>query len=748
MSNVKFLQGTDLKALPTYSTNTVGQVYFYTDTSNSDSNYWDGRIIFDSPKGRITMSTQALLAEKDINYKDLIEYLCDAEVVYDSNKNPTELIFTRGNGSTLSFAIPKAVRDVTEGSANGTVKVNINGTTKDVKVHGLGDRAYDSTAYLPLHGNADTATGFKNAKTITLQGDVQGSGSGGNGSLGWTIDTTIPNGSIENAQLKYSSMNIAGNTVSLGGTLAADKLRTSLGLSNAMHFIGIATVAITDGSTTDPEISNYTTKTAGDVIIDKDSAYEYVWTGSKWERLGPDGSYKTIQSAVVSPSANGTEIAFIDTISQNANGQITATKKTVRDASTSQSGVVSTGAQSFAGIKTFAAQPVMSAGLLSNNTITIKRSTSASGAATSTNPIIRFDNVDSSQYAALVFSDYDSYQAPSSITLSGNQGGEYFIAPNIKATTRFYGNLTGNVTGNLTGTATNATSATTASKLGTATVGGTTVPIYLNAGVATKCTTYAGGTNVTLNGSGKSGSTASFYAPTSAGTSGYGLMSQGSGEPVWKPLSFTFGKTKVVSQDFITTSTYQTKYQLSTSNYKSSAIYNVYVNGFEIPRSQWSISSTGLITLTNGPELKNTPVEIVGIYIDEVENPLKRESELITTTVVNQTIFKLDYYRDNAIYDVYINGMRVPDSEFGINTASGTIVLAEGPDINQPVEIVKTYLSDIAYKWTDYNQDGEQVVFIRQATAPSNINAIWVDTSEGVVKIWNGSIWEGMNVYQ
>jgi len=63
-------------------------------------------------------------------------------------------------------------------------------------------------------------------------------------------------------------------------------------LSNAMHFIGKATVAITDGSTTDPAINGYSTKVAGDVVIDEDTSYEYVWTkDGKWERLGPDGSY-------------------------------------------------------------------------------------------------------------------------------------------------------------------------------------------------------------------------------------------------------------------------------------------------------------------------------------------------------------------------------------------------------------------------------------------------------------------------
>jgi hypothetical protein len=50
--------------------------------------------------------------------------------------------------------------------------------------------------------------------------------------------------------------------------------------------------------------------------------------------------------------------------------------------------------------------------------------------------------------------------------------------------------------------------------------GNTTTPIYITGGVATNCSTYAGGTKVTLNGTAKGASTASFYAPTGAGTSG------------------------------------------------------------------------------------------------------------------------------------------------------------------------------------------------------------------------------------
>ena len=51
------------------------------------------------------------------------------------------------------------------------------------------------------------------------------------------------------------------------------------------------------------------------------------------------GSYKTTQTAVSDPTASGTALAFIDTISQDANGEITVTKKTVANVSASTSGV-------------------------------------------------------------------------------------------------------------------------------------------------------------------------------------------------------------------------------------------------------------------------------------------------------------------------------------------------------------------------------------------------------------------------
>lgn len=82
--------------------------------------------------------------------------------------------------------------------------------------------------------------------------------------------------------------------------------------------------------------------------------------------------------------------------------------------------------------------------------------------------------------------------------------------------------------------ASTAGTADTATKLGTSDKGSATKPIYLKGGTATECTTYAGGTAVTLNNSSKAGSTASFYAPTGAGTAGEDLVSSGgTSAPAW-----------------------------------------------------------------------------------------------------------------------------------------------------------------------------------------------------------------------
>ena len=89
---------------------------------------------------------------------------------------------------------------------------------------------------------------------------------------------------------------------------------------------------------------------------------------------------------------------------------------------------------------------------ITNNKHIIKGETLDTNTYEDANPKLVFINSDGSQNASLTFTDYDAVQAPASVTLNGNQGGEYFIAPNIKATGKFYGSLDG--------TADNATKAT------------------------------------------------------------------------------------------------------------------------------------------------------------------------------------------------------------------------------------------------------------------------------------------------
>ena len=164
-----------------------------------------------------------------------------------------------------------------------------------------------------------------------------------------------------------------------------------------------------------------------------------------------DSAYKKIQTAVTSPTASSTDIAFIDTISQNTQGVISATKKTVRDASASQSGVVSTGAQTFAGNKTF------------NNSIYF-------GANTSSGKAILGYNSSYPKYGIWYF---DESVDVMTLSASGNgdskTGADFSINAHGDGTLATRNNRIPH-TGNTTGT-----------------VGGTVTPTYVNAGQITAC---------------------------------------------------------------------------------------------------------------------------------------------------------------------------------------------------------------------------------------------------------------------
>ncbi len=111
--------------------------------------------------------------------------------------------------------------------------------------------------------------------------------------------------------LTYDGTNWVGTSVTL----------QDLGLSNAMHFIGKATVSVSDGGTENPTITGYdftNDRKPGDVIIGKDDGREYVWTiAGQWELLGHDAS-ETYDSGTASGK-------WITRVQQNSNREVTAT---------------------------------------------------------------------------------------------------------------------------------------------------------------------------------------------------------------------------------------------------------------------------------------------------------------------------------------------------------------------------------------------------------------------------------------
>ena len=254
---------------------------------------------------------------------------------------------------------------------------------------------------------------------------------------------------ITNAKLANSKVTIAGNEVSLGGSLSDSTLRESLGLSKALRFIGVTTTDMTGGTATNHSwtgtpagISNYTPK-QGDVVINSTKQDEWVCTSVSgttytWERLGSDTSYKIVQSAVSDPTASTTtSTTFIDTISQNANGVITVTKKTLpKYAGSSSAGGAATNVATTAntadtlclvGVKSGATST-----LLHDTSITVKGNTLDAGIiklhqGTSADPSltgnarIEFD-YSSGQSVVISYTPNDSYRAPAGLKIMGGSG--------------------------------------------------------------------------------------------------------------------------------------------------------------------------------------------------------------------------------------------------------------------------------------------------------------------------------------
>ena len=226
----------------------------------------------------------------------------------------------------------------TTGTTAGTFKVY----DEEIPIAGLGDLAYinkgsGSTKFLKEDGTWDTPqdTKYTAGAGLSLSSANQFSISTSG------VTNAMLAGSITNAKLVNDSISIAGHSVALGGSLDSSTLTEALGLSSALRFRGITTTSMIDNYNGTVTINNATiTPQTGDVVIEADGEFEYVYVNNHWERLGSDSSYKLVQNAVTDPNASGTSTTFIKTISQNAQGVISATKANLPEASTTVQGII------------------------------------------------------------------------------------------------------------------------------------------------------------------------------------------------------------------------------------------------------------------------------------------------------------------------------------------------------------------------------------------------------------------------
>lgn len=172
----------------------------------------------------------------------------------------------------------------------------------------------------------------------------------------WSESDTTSDAYISNKPANLSDFNndlpvLNIGTKSYNGSEEVTIEKADLGLSNALIYRGTSSTEITDGGTQFPRIVGYNTRVNGDVVFYNNC--EFVWNGSAWEKLGDDVTYKVVQDVVNDPTSDGEALEFISGITQDADGVIYPTKKSVQVASYQQAGVVSTEDQSFYGFKTF-----------------------------------------------------------------------------------------------------------------------------------------------------------------------------------------------------------------------------------------------------------------------------------------------------------------------------------------------------------------------------------------------------------
>ena len=227
---------------------------------------------------------------------------------------------------------------------------------------GIAAKGLDTPVQISLTGNV---TG--NSGNTDLSGNVSIPATIADGAVTESKIATdaVTNGKVKDGELTKAKFNanvynevdgtIADGTNANLATKTQVKAYVESVISSEGHYKGVQSVATINTWTaanlhngdrvitsSDPAGSGTGTLTLGNLpVVDGQEVIFYVSDDQSvkiWQ--SSEGNYKIKQASKSDPTASGTTIDAIASITQNTNGEITATKKTIRSASTSQTGVV------------------------------------------------------------------------------------------------------------------------------------------------------------------------------------------------------------------------------------------------------------------------------------------------------------------------------------------------------------------------------------------------------------------------
>lgn len=202
-----------------------------------------------------------------------------------------------------------------------------------------------------------------------------------------------------------------------GITFAADPTTTE---TNAIRKNGTLTYELKNGSTT---VDGYSEISLGNAISKGAANNQRGWIrlygAQNWNLQITTANTMTDNRTILFPDASGTVSLSDDKVAQTAT--TTNANYEVLFSGTANNTTRTEGARKAVGL------------LFNPSTVRLqlKGATSATAIYGSTNPAIKFSNSDASQIIELVYTNYDSWIANASLNLVGNQGNEWFTAPNI-----------------------------------------------------------------------------------------------------------------------------------------------------------------------------------------------------------------------------------------------------------------------------------------------------------------------------